>query len=94
MGGTWDLDPDDFLLWVFFLDLCFNMWIGPCGPVTPPRLEWTSFPPLVTAVLITPKGAESPDSRRTRSNMCAGSYPSIRDRLGQTLLSLAGPVAH
>jgi len=24
-----------------------------------------SFPPLVTAVLITPKGAESPGSRRT-----------------------------
>ena len=31
-----------------------------------------------------------------RSNRCAGSYPSIRDRLlvGQTVLSLAGPVAH
>jgi len=29
-----------------------------------------------------------------RSNRCADSYPSIRDRLGQTLLSLAGPVAH
>jgi len=30
---------------------------------TPP-LEWTSFPSLITAVLITPKGAESPGSRR------------------------------
>jgi len=30
----------------------------------PPSLEWTSFPSLVTAMLITPKGAESPDSRR------------------------------
>jgi len=32
----------------------------------PPPLEWTSFPPLVTAVLITPEGAESPGSRRIR----------------------------
>ena len=40
------------------------MGIGPCGPVPPPLLEWTSFPPLVTAVLITTKGAESPGSRR------------------------------
>jgi len=31
------------------------------GPPTLP-LEWLPFPPLVTAVLITPKGAESPDS--------------------------------
>jgi len=29
----------------------------------PPPLEWNSFLPLVTAVLITPKGAESPGSR-------------------------------
>ena len=29
-----------------------------------PPLEWNSFLPLVTAVLITPKGAESPGSRR------------------------------
>jgi len=39
------------------------MGIGPCGPVPPPPLEWTSFPPLVTAVLIKPKGAEPPGSR-------------------------------
>jgi len=32
------------------------------GP--PPPLEWNSFLPLVTAVLITPKGAESSGSRR------------------------------
>ena len=25
---------------------------------------WTSFPPLITAVLITPKGAELPGNRR------------------------------
>ena len=30
----------------------------------PPPLEWISFPPLLTAVSITPKGAESPGSRR------------------------------
>jgi len=41
------------------------MGIGPCGLVPSPPLEWTSCPPLVTAVLITPKGAESPCSRRT-----------------------------
>jgi len=37
-------------------------WSLRTGPPTP--LEWTSFPPLVTDVLITPKGAESPGSRR------------------------------
>ena len=36
------------------------MGIGPCGPVPPSPLEWTSFPPLVTAALITPKGVETP----------------------------------
>ena len=40
------------------------MGIGPCGLVPLPLLEWISFQPLVTAVLITPKGVESPDSRR------------------------------
>jgi len=30
----------------------------------PPPLEWTPFPPLVAAVLIIPKGAESPGSHR------------------------------
>ena len=37
-------------------------WSLRAGP--PPPLEWNSFPPLVTAVLITTKGAESPGSRR------------------------------
>jgi len=40
------------------------MELGPCGLVPPPPLEWTSFPPLVTAVLITLKVAELPGSRR------------------------------
>jgi len=40
------------------------MGIGPFGPVPPPPLEWTPFLPLVAAVFITPKGAESPVRRR------------------------------
>ena len=42
------------------------MGIGPCRPVPPPPLERTQapFPPLVAAVFIKPKGAESPGSRR------------------------------
>ena len=48
----------------FFLDFSVFLGIGPCGLVLPPPLEWNSILPLVTAVLITPKGAESPCSRR------------------------------
>jgi len=63
MGGAWDLDSDDFLLRVFFLDFLFyGDWSLRTGP--PPSLEWTCFPPLDTSVLITLKGAESPGSRR------------------------------
>jgi len=40
------------------------MGIGPCGPVFPPPLQWTPFPPPVAVVLITPKGAGSPGSHR------------------------------
>ena len=40
------------------------MGIGPCGLVPPPPLECNSILPLVAAVLITPKGAEPPGSRR------------------------------
>ena len=49
-----------------FFSLDFFFWgIGPCGPVPPAPLERNSILPLVTAaVLITPKGAEPPDSRR------------------------------
>jgi len=59
MGGTWDLDPDGLLLRGFFL-----RGICSCGPVPPPPLEWLPFPPLIAAVFITPKGAESPGSGR------------------------------
>jgi len=45
--------------------LDFFFWgIGPCGLVPPPPLEFNSILPLVTAVLITLKGAEPPGSRR------------------------------
>ena len=47
---------------IFLLD--FFWGIGPCGLVPPPALEWNSILPLVTAVLITTKGAEPPGSRR------------------------------
>jgi len=54
MGGTWDLDPDGFLLRFFFLTGDVSLQTGP-----PPPLEWLPFLPLVAAVLITTKGAES-----------------------------------
>ena len=73
---------------IFLLDFFFRDWSLRTGPPPPP--ERNSTIPLFTAVLITPKGAEPPG----RSNRCAGSYLSIRDRLGQTFLSLVGPVAN
>jgi len=62
MGGTGDRDPDGFLRRNFYL--FFKRRTCPCGPVPPPPLEWLPFPPLVAAVLIRPKGAESPGSGR------------------------------
>jgi len=59
MGGTWDLDPDGFVLRFFFFTGDVSLRTGPPSP-----LEWLPFPPLVAAVFITPKGAESPDSGR------------------------------
>ena len=60
MGGTWDLDPDLFLLRIlFYFTEDVSLRTGP-----PPPLEWLPFPPLVTVVFITPKGAESPGSGR------------------------------
>jgi len=47
----------------FFLGFFFNGdWSLQTGP--PTQIEWTSFPSLVTAVLITPKSAEPPGSHR------------------------------
>ena len=61
MGGTWDCDPDGFLLLVLFIFMGdVSLRTGP----PPPPLEWIPFPPLVAAVLITPKGAESTGSGR------------------------------
>jgi len=48
-----------FFSWIFFPHGDWSLRTGP-----PPSLGWNSFLPLVTTVLITPKGAESPDSRR------------------------------
>ena len=50
---------------IFLIIGFFFFWgIGPCGLAPPPPLECNSILPLVTAVLITPKGAEPPGSRR------------------------------
>ena len=61
MGGTWDRDPDGFLprglFFIFTGDVSLR-----ANP--PPPLEWISSPPLVSAVLITTKGDESPGSSR------------------------------
>jgi len=61
MGGTWDRDPDGFLLRFFFYFFPGDVSLR-TNP--PPPLEWLPFPPLVAAVLITPKGAESLGSSR------------------------------
>jgi len=62
MGGfgtsTQTIFSSGFFPRIFF----YGDWSVRTGP--PPPLEWNSFPPLVTAVLITLKGAESPGSRR------------------------------
>jgi len=60
MGGTWDRDPDGFLLRGFFLTGDVSLRTG----LPPPPLEWIPFLTLAAAVLITPEGAESPDSGR------------------------------
>ena len=59
IGETWDIYPDGFLLQVFFFTGDMSLWTSP-----PPPLESLLFPALVAAVLITPKGAESPGSGR------------------------------
>ena len=41
----------------WFLGFLFFLGLDPCGLVPPPPLEWNSILPLVTAELITPKGA-------------------------------------
>jgi len=59
MGGIWDPNQDGFLLRGVFFTGDVSLRTGP-----PPPLEWLRFPPLVAAVFITPKGAESPGSGR------------------------------
>ena len=60
MGVTWDLDPDGFLLRVFF----FNGGCVLAKRSPPPSSRVIPYPPLVTTVLIKTKGAESLDSSR------------------------------
>jgi len=69
---TWALDfsgagvsPSGFFWTLFFLGRP-----GPCGTGPPSPLEWIPALPLVTAVLIAPKGAEPPGSGRM-GMMCA-----------------------
>jgi len=62
MGGAWDRDPDGFLPRVLFYFFMGYVSLR-TGPPAPP-LEWIPFLPLVAAVLITSKGAESPGSSR------------------------------
>ena len=59
MGGIWDPNQDGFLLRGFFFTGDVSLRTRP-----PPPLEWLPFPPLVAAMLIKPKGAESPGSGR------------------------------
>jgi len=61
-GGLGTSTQTVFSFGFFLLDLFFLWGSVLADPL--PRLEWTSLPPLVTAVLITPKGAESPGSCR------------------------------
>ena len=63
MGGLGTSTQSTSYFGIFLLDLLF-LGIGPCGLVPLPPLGWNSILPLVTAVLITPKSAEPPGSRR------------------------------
>jgi len=65
-GGTWALDLSGASLCPsgFFWDFFFPMWDVSLRTGPPPPLEWLSFPPLVAAVSITSKGAESPGNGR------------------------------
>jgi len=60
MGGTWDIDSDSLSFGSLFFMGDVSLRTGP--PTLP--LEWFPFQPLVTAVLITTKGAELPGSGR------------------------------
>ena len=64
--GELDLDPVKFFLRDFFFNwiLFFFGGIGPCRLAPPPPPEYNSILPLLTAVSITPKGAEPPGSSR------------------------------
>jgi len=80
------------LLRVFWI-LCFTRnWYSRTSPL--PFQVWNSFPPLIAAVLSTPKHAESMDSGRMGVICALVCFFPICGRLGQNSLSLAGHVAH
>jgi len=58
-GGLGTVIQTVFSLGVFFFTGDVSLRTNP-----PPPLEWLPFPPLVAAMLITPKGDESPGSNR------------------------------
>ena len=64
MGGLGTSTQSNSSSGIFFYWIFFSWGIGPCGLAPPPPLECNSILPLVTAVLITPKGAEPPGSSR------------------------------
>jgi len=64
VGGLGNSTQSNSSFGIFFYWIFFSWRIGPCGLAPPPPLECNSILPLVTAVLITPKGAESPGSSR------------------------------
>ena len=94
-GGTCPLDPHGFSLlvfsWIFFFNGDLYLLTGPSPP-----LEWTSFPPLVTEMLIEPKNAESSGSCRIGVTGALVNFLASETRLVQTctFLSLPGLVAH
>jgi len=83
--------PDSPLLRVFFLNFFF-MGIGPCAPPPSSRVNFLSASSCCCVNYT--QGCWVTRQSSYRSNRCASLFSSIRDRLGQTFLSLAGLVAH
>jgi len=96
-GENWDLDQTTFYFRIYFSCNFFvrELVLADRSPPLSYRTVGNCIRPPVTAVLITFQGPERVTRKLSyRSNRCAGSSHSIQDRLGQTVLSLAGPVAH
>jgi len=61
MGGTWDLDPDGFLLRVFFLDFFFN---GGCV-----LADWSTLQKIQCADTKQIAKIQRPDTRHIASRL-------------------------